>query len=274
MSIIRRAVGIAAVAFSVVGLILCIASIMGLCIGKNRIETIVTALFTTADDAFGVMETRLDRVDQAVENSRQRISDLSSRAERIKNTTADLGSEIEPLAQAIDAAYSELQAAENWLDSLQAIAGGVNRMAMSVVASKENAPRDGGESARESDGVTAQRVAEISAGVADALARLQALRQELIDLRENRILAREFAAAAITRVAELDARLSSVSASIDEFDARVAAAKTSCAELGHRVHWWTAFVMITLMLVFLWFAISQIVMMKSGWRIARHVPSP
>lgn len=274
MTIVRRAAGIAAVLFSVVGLILCIASIAGVGIGRNRIDSISTALFATADDAFVLMETGLDRVHLALENSRRRVSELSNRAERIRNTTVDLKSEIEPLAQAIDAVCIELQAAEHRLDSLQAIAGGVNNVAMAVVESKQSASRDGGDADGAAHGVTAQRVAEIAAGLADALSRLQALRQELVTLRENSVLAREIAAGVITHAAELESRLANVSERVDDLRARVRAAKASSADLGRRVHWWTAFALVTLILVFLWFAISQIVMMKSGWRFARNATTP
>lgn len=273
MTIIRRAAGIAAVVFSVAGVILCIACIAGAGLGANRVERIITALFTTADDAFALMEDGLDRVNHALENSQQRVVDLSSRAERVRNSTADLGSEIHPLTQAIDAAYAELQAAGYWLTSLQAIAGGVNRVATAVVESKEIAADEHGEATGETDGVIAQRVAAIAADVAEALSRLEGLRQELIDNREDRALAREVAAEIVTRISELDGRLVKVNAKMDDLEARVSAAKASCADLGRRVQRWTTFVMTMLVLVFLWFAISQVGMMRCGWRFARWTPT-
>ncbi len=264
MTIIRRSTGLGTILLSVLGLLLCIAGAAGVWVGKSRLDTVVTALFGTADDAFGFMDTRLDRVNQTLHKSRQRVSGLSRLAERVKTTEADLGAEFEPLSQTLDEVYGELQSAEQWLDSLQTIAGGVNRV--SEAMSERAASRKEGD---ESAGVTAQRVAEFSAGVADALARLQVMRQELIDLRENRTLAREFAAAMITRVTELDAKLANVSAKIDAFNVQVSTARASSVDLGRRVHWWITFAAVTVMPVLVWFGVSQIGMMKHAWRFAR-----
>lgn len=267
MTNIRRATGFATILLSILGLALCITSAAGVWLGKSRVDALSAALFGTADDAFAFIETRLDRVNQALDKSRQRVTGLSSVAERMNTTEAgaDVRAEFQPL---LDEVYSELQAAEHWLDPLQAVAGGVNKVSEAMVMSQT-----AGSIARDDDGesadVTAKKVAEFSAGVADALARVQAMRQELIDHRENRTLAREFAAAMITRVGELDARLANVSASIDAFKVRVSTARASSLDLGRRVHWWIVVATVTLTLVALWFGVSQIGMMKRGLRLTR-----
>src|SRR4029077_351918 len=107
-------------------------------------------------------------------------------------TQADL-TEFEPLLKTLDDVCVELKSAEHWLDSSEAVARGVNRMSEAMVLSQSAASRE------EWAGVTAKRVAELSAGVADALARLQVMRQELIDLRDKKMLAREFAARVVPR---------------------------------------------------------------------------
>ena len=264
MIIIRRSAGVGAVLLSVLGLLLCIGVAAGVWVGKRQVNGLNAALFGTADEAFAFMETRLDRVQQALVASRQRVGGVSRLAEQLKTAGGDGRGELQPLVQTLDDAFEKLKAAENGLDSTEAIARGVNRMSDAIATSRAAGSDD------ESAGVNARRIAEFSASVADALARLQAMRQELIDLRESGQLARDVAAAIITRAAELDERLGSVSARIDRFSAEVAAARDSSVDLGRRIHWWTTFAALMLALVALWFAISQVAMIKHGWRLARH----
>src|SRR5687768_3630437 len=148
MSIIRRSAGLGILLLSVVGLILCTAGIAGVWMGKSRLDHVVEAVFGTADDAFEFMETKLDRVNQALERSRQRVTVLSRLTARLKTTEADLSTEFEPLLQTLDGVYGELQSAEHWLDASQAIAGGVHRVSDAVVRSEAADPD-------ESDRVTA-----------------------------------------------------------------------------------------------------------------------
>jgi chromosome segregation ATPase len=244
------------------------AGTAGAWVGKSRLDTVVAALFGTADEAFDFIDTRLDRVNQRLDRSRQRVGGLSSLAERLKTAEADLGAEFEPLLQTLDGVYRELQSAEHWLDSSEAVARGVNRVSEAMV-SQAAASRGEESEGHAPAGMTAKRVAEFSADVADALARLQVMRQELMDLRDKKALRREFAGAILTRVAELDARLANVSARIDAFNAQVATARASCVDLGRSVHWWITFATLMLTFFLLWFAASQIGMMQYGWRLVR-----
>jgi chromosome segregation ATPase len=236
-------------------------------VGKNRINNVAAAVFGTADEAFAFMEVQLDRVQQTLDKSHQRFSGLSELAERLKTTEADLTTEFEPLAQTLDDMYSELQAAERLLDASEAVARGINRIFQSMAVSQAAAAREDGD---DSTGVPAKKIAEFSAGVADALDKFQIIRQELIALRDKKTLAREVAAAMISRVADLDARLVTVSKRIDAFRAHVSTTRMACVELEQRIHWWIKFAAVTLILILLWFGVSQIGMMKHGSQFAGH----
>ena len=115
----------------------------------------------------------------------------------------------------------------------------------------------------------AQRVQEVSEKVGDALAKLQALRQDLIQLRDTGKLAREAAARVIARVADLDGRLATISTRVEKFDTKVAKTKASIGNLQRRIHWWIVVAAAALTIIFAWFGISQISMMGCGWRLMR-----
>jgi len=264
MSAIRRSAGFGALLLSIIGLLLCAAGVISVWICKSRADTVTAAAFGTADEAFVFLEDKLARVNQTLSSSRQRVNGMAGLAERLKTTGADLSTEIEPLQQTLDDVYDELRSAEHWLDSCQAIAGGVHSVSAAIVASEENATRN------ESTNVTAAKVAKFSAEVSDALAKLQIMRQELVNLRDKKTLAREFAVGMTARVTEFDAKLVNVSTKIEVFSTQVSKARAACVALGRRVHWWIAFATTMLMLACVWLGVSQIAMIYFAWHFARR----
>ena len=87
----------------------------------------------------------------------------------------------------------------------------------------------------------AQRMQELSESVADALAKVQSVRQELVDLRDTGKLAREVVATVVAHVADLDGRLANLSARLEKFGSKVTQTKASVDALHQRLHWWISF---------------------------------
>ena len=264
MAILKRSIGLGTVLLALIGLLLCIGVTIGVWLVKNRVDAVGTAVFGTADDAFAFVDTKLDRVKQVVEKSRQRVSGISRIAERLKNAEADARKDCEPLLQALDEVYQELKSAESWLDSSQAVASGVSRVSEAMASSDFAASR------QDSVGVAlALELHDFADTVADALARLQAMRSQLIELRDSGKLARDIAAGIIARLADLDGKLANMVARIEKLDARVGATKARCSDLGQKFSWWIVFGAVMVSAVLLWFGFSQVVMMGYGWRIMR-----
>lgn len=266
MTLIRQSAVIGTHLFAVLGLLLCMAGIAVVLAGKSRLSDLGSAVFGTADEAFVFMETHLDQVSQSLAQSRQRISEVSKLARRLETSGEVAREELEPLRLIIGDVFERLKSAQHWLDSSQAIASGVHRVSQAMATSKAGAADE------ESAGVTAQRVAEFSEAVADALAKLQAVRQELIEIHEKRQVARELAAAIVARIIELDSKLENLSQRIATFNERVSLAKANSYALGQRIHWWINFAGAMLAIVLVWFGISQIGMMKHATHFARARP--
>jgi hypothetical protein len=265
MTIIRFSIGGVTLLLSIVGLLACIAGIVGVWMVAGRVETVGNAVFSTADESLVFVDAKIDRVKQALDNSRQRVSGISKAAERLRDERADARKESQSLLQIVDEIFQQLKAAESWLDSCQGVALGVSRVSEAVVSS------DYAASHEESTGIAlAKRVQELSEQLADILAKLQVLREEIVQLRDSGKLAREVVVRVVAYVADLDGKLANVSARLEKFDTKVAQTKASCVDLGRRVHWWivTAAVVVTILLQ--WFAISQIGMTIHGWRIVQE----
>jgi hypothetical protein len=262
MTSVRTSLGGGILLLSVLGLLICLAGLIGVWMVKDRVEAVGNAIFSAADDSLAFVDAKIDRVNEAVEKSRQRVGGMSKAAERLRDEKADARKEAEPLLQVIDEVFQQLKAAESWLGSSLAAAQGLARVSQAVVSSEYAATRG------ESTGVEiAQRVQDVSEKVTEALATLQVLRQEIVEFRDTGKLAREVAARVVARVADLDGRLTTISTRIEKFDTRVATAKASIGNLQQRIHWWMVVAAVALSAVFGWFGVSQISMMGYGWRI-------
>ena len=134
-----------------------------------------------------------------------------------------------------------MKAAESWLDSCNAVASGISKVSEAVVTSEYAASHE------DSAGIAiAKRIQELSEAVTDALAKVQSVRQKLVDLRDTGRLAREVVAMVVAHVADLDGRLANLSARLEKFGNTVTQAKASVADLHQRLHWWTAIAAVAL----------------------------
>lgn len=264
MSLVRRSAGLGSILLSVLGLLVCIAGMVGVWAAKSRVDRVGDALFGAADETLAFVEVKLDRVQQALAKSQQRLAGVSTLAERLKNAEVDVRQACEPLLQALNAAFDELKSAESWLESGHAVANQIRRISEAVGSSEYATAR------QDSSGATvASRVQESSEAVAEMLARLQAMRQELMELRNRGKLTREAAVGTAARVADLDGRLAILSARIGKLESQVETTRAASGNLRQRVRQWIALAIVSVTGVLLWFGISQIGMMRFGWRLAR-----
>ena len=181
-------IGFAAILLSIIGVFLCTAGLVALWRVKRRLDAVGKAVFAGADDAFAFVDGNLERVKEVLQSSRRRLSGIASLAERLRDAEADTRKASEPLLQSLDAVFQELQAAQSWLESSHAVAKGVSCVAEAVVSSQYAAAHE------EWAGIAvARRVQEMSESVADILARLEVVRQELVELRDTGRFAREVA---------------------------------------------------------------------------------
>ena len=232
---------------------------------KSRVAAVCIAAFSAADESLDFVNANLDRVKQALDKSRQRVGGISRATERLRDEKANARKESEPLLQALDEVFQQLKAAESWLDSCHAVASGVSRVSEAVVSSEYAASHE------ESAGIAiAKRMQELSESVEDVLAKVQAVRRELIQIRDSGRLAREVAASVVAHVADLNGKLANVSARIEKVDAKVERTKASCADVGMKVERWISIATVALTILLAWFGISQISMTGQGWRLMQE----
>jgi chromosome segregation ATPase len=179
----------------------------------------------------------------------------------LRDETADARKEAEPLLQSLDEVFQQLNAAESWLDSCHAVASGVSRVSEAVVSSEYAASHE------DSAGIAiAKRIQELSDSTTEVLAKVQIVRQKLVDLCDTGKLAREVVATVVVHVADLDGKLENLSVRLEKFGNKVAQTKASVDALHQRLRWWIRIAAVALTILMAWFAVSQLGMIRCGWR--------
>jgi hypothetical protein len=267
MTIIRRAFAAAGLVLALLGLLACLGGVAGTWAVKTRAQGAAAAVFTAGDGALEFIGTRLARVKERVESGRPQINSLAEWARRLQTieVEADVKAAVESLRRQLDIVASEMTAAQSGLDAIEAVARGVQSAAAAIAAAAD----DSGAADTGLKGVRAADVAEFAGDLAQAVTRLEALRAKLLEVRENRLLLRDFAVSCLAEAADLDTRLANVSRKIDDLGVRVSNARASSADAGRRVHAWIALGALALAAGLLWFGASQVCMLQRAWLIAR-----
>ncbi len=262
MTIFTSVIGLGTIVLSLLGLLLCLAGIVGVGMVTRRVEAVRKAAFAAADEAFAFVDATLVRVKGLLENSRQRVTEISQAVERLSDEQADAGRESEPLLQSLDAVFRELKSAEPWLDSSYAVAKGISRVVEAAMSSRYAA------SLEDSVGVAiTKRGQEVAQSVTEVVGKLQVVRQELVELRDKGRLVHEVVVRGMPWVAELQGKFANLATGLDSFCAKVTQTKACYTELGLRIHAWIRIAAVVLAILLVWFGISQVSMAGHGWRL-------
>ena len=265
MTIARRSLGFGTLLLSILGLTVCIAVIVGVWMVKSRVETVSDAALEAADRALAFVDDKLGRVEEILKRGQQPVTLLSTAAERLQRQEPEAKEQVTSLLRQLDdTVLQELKSAQSWLDSAHAIAVGVDRVSEAVVTSDYAATR------QDTVGMAlAERLQQSSESVAEILAKVQSLREDLAQLRDTAVVSREVAARLLARAVDLEERMNRLATGIEQLDVRVAEIRTDVVDFMQRVPWWLTVAALLLTLLPVWFAVSQVVTALQGWRLMR-----
>ena len=265
MAIVRRSLGLGTLLLSILGLTICLAVIVGVWMVKSRVEAVSDAALEAADQSLAFVDDKLGRVEEILKRGQQPVTLLSRAAKRLQRQEPEAKEEVTSLLRQLDdTVFQELKSAQSWLDSAHAVAVGVGRVSEAVVTSDYAATR------QDTVGMAlAERLQQSSESVAEILAKLQSLREEIVQLRDTAVVSREVAARLVARVVDLEEKMNRLSSGIEKLDVQVAEIRADVADLKRKVPWWTTVAALLLTLLPVWFAISQVVTALQGWRLIR-----
>jgi chromosome segregation ATPase len=265
MAIARRSLGLGTLLLSILGLTVCLAVIVGVWMVKSRVDAVSDAALEAADRSLAFVDDKLGQVEEILKRGQQPVTLLSTAAKRLQRQEPEAKEEIMSLLRQLDdTVFQELKSAESWLDSAHAIAVGVDSVSEAVVTSDYAATR------QDTVGMAlAERLRQCSESLAEILAKLQLLREEVVQLRNTAVVSREVAARLVARVADVDGKMNRLASGINRLDVRVAEIRANVGDLKQKVPWWTTVAAMLLTLLPVWFTVTQIVMALQGWRWMR-----
>ena len=115
----------------------------------------------------------------------------------------------------------------------------------------------------------AERLQQSSESVAEILAKVQSLREEIVQLRGTAVVSREVAARLVARVVDVEEKMNRLASGIEKLDVQVAEIRADVGNLKQEVPWWTTVAALLLTLLPVWFAVSRVVTTFQGWRLIR-----
>ena len=153
-------------------------------------EAVSDAALEAADQSLAFVDDKLGRVDEILKRGQQPVALLSTVAERLERQEPKAEEEVTLLLRQLDdTVFQELKSAQSWLDPAHAIAVGVDSVSEAVVTSDYAATR------QDTVGMAlAERLQQSSESVTDILAKLQLLREEIVQLRDTAVVSRDVAA--------------------------------------------------------------------------------
>jgi uncharacterized protein YlxW (UPF0749 family) len=265
MRIARRSLGVVILVLSVLGTLLCLGGIVGVWIVKSRVDAVGDAVLGAAEDSLTFVEDKLDRVQQVLTKCQKPVSSLSRAAERLQRQEPEAKEELASLLQMLDENFfQELQTARSWLDSAHAVAMVAGRASEAIVSSRY------ATSHPDALGMAlARQVQESAESATEIFAKLQAVRLELEQLRASSAVAKEIVLRIVAELVDLETKLRQLAARIERLETQVAEIRGDVGELKQDFPWWTKVAALALSLLPAWFGISQLVMIRQGWRQIR-----
>lgn len=265
MTIARRSLGLGTLLLSILGLTICLAVIVGVWMVKSRVEAVSAAALEAAGQTLAFVDDRLGRVEEILNRGQQPVTLLSTAAKRLQRQEPKAKEEVTSLLRQLDdTVFQELESAQSWLDSAHAVAVGVGRVSEAVVTSDYAATR------QDTVGMAlAERLQQSSESVAEILAKLQSLREEIVQLRDTAVVSREVAARLVARVVDVEEKMNRLASGIEKLDVQVGEIRADVGNLKQEVPWWTTVAALLLTLLPAWFAVSQVVTAFQGWRLMR-----
>jgi chromosome segregation ATPase len=229
---------------------------------RRYLRRVTGRVFEVGDDSLAFLDNKLSRVEQIVRGGEERLQWLSKTVERLPIEEFAANSEVAAMLKTLDEnVVNALSTAQQWLDSIHAIASGLGKVAESVVSSKYAAAHP------DSLGVSiAERLQTLSASLVEILAMLQEIRQELLNFRSQAISLRDFAVMMADRLANVTVRVTNLAQQIEELHDKTAQMQGGVARWRGRLHTWTLLAAVLLTAFFAWFAASQISMVLLGWK--------
>ena len=266
MNALRRLLGVCAVSLSALGLLLCLLGVAGVWIARGLANRVADGVLDAAADSLAFVDDKLLRAERFVTDGADRAVVIAKAVERLRPGHPDAKAQTMALIKSLDEELAaRLKTARERLEATQNVAAGVGKIAQSVLSSKYAASHP------DAVGVAiAGRIREVAQQAVEALAALEEARQDLVAMRDNVKIARTIVQRVVARLLDVEKRLARMADRIARLRAGVAETRQAVFDLEKRFHWWSGLAAAAGTLVCAWFGVSQVVMLRRAWSLARR----
>lgn len=261
----RRIYGALAIGAGVVGIIVCLALIVGIWVGRNAANEMVVALAAGVNGGLVRATAALGEVQTRIDGARTRVADLNAQIERMAQGDTP-GSEardrlILTIDEGVGADYARFR--EAYITTRERVGATAENLGSSRLLARW----------LNLDNLPVEQVQTVDSTLTTFDAALVGMRQDLAtrDLPLARLAGR-----LAERTAPIESSITALSTAVDEITARLEQIRTSVQSLAATVQGWITIAAVVLSLLCLYIAFLHVLLFLQGriWYSSAAEPAP
>ncbi len=265
MNSTKRIFGVLAILLGVVGLVVCLAGMIGVWKVHHRIDQTLEKTFTRVDVVFGKLHERGQQATERIQGTQLAIRQLNDRVQQRVAKLRDIpkidAADIDQIERQL---YARIQQAKSLIEFMTSTIDLVSQL-LEMTESTSNFLQDGSRTTK--DLVVSLRSGRDEINVASNL--IAKVQIDLVEIRANRNVD-EVASRIKTISSRIDASLAKVEGYANAFESGVAKTRTDVKLLGERIRWKLTVIAIVLMVILLWLAVGQLSLTIHGRSMLYH----
>jgi chromosome segregation ATPase len=264
MSLGKRSFGLILVGLGAIGIVVCLAGIVGVWIAASRLQQVNSRVFRQVDQLIVQVDQRTTQAHDAVGGTRNLVDALK---QTLQESATELLADRVASLPAIDNIERRLVSAMERTDGLVEVSASTAELieqllaSIGTVASASNVDRKGSAELILTVRSTRESLANASEGLADVQRRLAEIRQK----RDVDVNLSEITKLSLGIVAKLDV----VQEQIVTFRSRLDETKSRLAQFQDRMRNWILAGQSLILLLMAWGGAGQYCLLLQGWRLLR-----
>jgi hypothetical protein len=254
-----RVIGFAALALGGIGLVGCLAGLIGIWAVRPSFLRSSVEVLDTADGGLKVVDEKTTRADKLLKAIRGIVDPVTGKILKLAdkgNRTPDDEKELKQIEEALARRLGQVDRIAEQAETAVTFLNRTPQLTRSLLLPT-------------SPGGVGRAPAESSQDSSSALSRLakalKTIRENLAKLRENKQVQKEVVAAIVRLAGKVDSELNFVESKLERVRQKAAELGTEVADLRTTVPTWTNWTAVIGSIVLVWMGLGQLVLSRWGW---------
>jgi methyl-accepting chemotaxis protein len=253
-----RVIGLAALGLGAIGLVGCLAGLIGIWAVRPSFLRSSVEVLDTADGGLTLVDEKTTRADELLKAIRKSVDPVTGKIRKLAKGERTSDDE-EELKQIVEALARRLGQVDRIAELAETAVAFLNR----------TPPLTKSLRLRNSQGTAGRAPAETSQDSAKARSRLatalKKIRENLAKFRKDKQVQKEVVKAVVDLAREVDSELKSVESKVERVRQKAAELGTEVADLRTAVPDWTNWAAVIGSVVLVWMGLGQLVLSRWGW---------